>query len=726
MSYGWHAGRTRLGPWTIAVAVIVGGAPLAVAQGTSTASPPQAPAETAGVLGGAGAPTPSDREDPALPPSVIRSTSLHYVDARAAALLMSGQRGGNLEGALAIGPRSSGGEGEWIPFWVELRVTGAPLSGGAAEDAFDLFAYALDEQGDVDGYRASTAAVSGNAAKLHEAIAASAAATTLRVLVRRRTTGQLFLAEVRIPGPDTGDRQRAVAVFPDSSAGWERVFPPSSEPAYEVSQGIAIDGARRVPLGRPVVDAGARVRFFVVPWHGAANDARLVAKLRHARGMVVDAGGVSVTRTSDPQAGYSSLEVEWTVAETDPGEYALELSFSDASAGIVVPPVPVVVRQGENSDRAMNWVALPASPAADSGAVEAFPSLLAGTADDQLAAYTGALKHCAENRWKEGVGQVLALETSAVSPAAQRSLQPAAATPRPDDLLRIEVAAAVAIARRTPEAFAPLLKLHHDVFIEWRRRGDASGQAHALRLTATLAEAARRSGSRVAKEAASAVLSSLADAVSNLSAPSEAVALFRAALEADPGHVPSHVGLAVIAEWYGRYDDAAEMLREVVGDSEGAAEGRLRLGINLLRTGNPSDATAMLVSCTRTPSPAWIRALAFEELAVHLLDAGRTADAQRLLAEATAALPDDETLVLLLAYSYEAQGTPAGGRAVLGVLDRARAETYNETPRMRYARWSFEVFAQERRRAELLSQQHIDDLASALSPPGGERVTDGA
>jgi tetratricopeptide (TPR) repeat protein len=323
-------------------------------------------------------------------------------------------------------------------------------------------------------------------------------------------------------------------------------------------------------------------------------------------------------------------------------------------------------------------------------------------------AYLDTLDLCTSGQWSECVTAVFEMEGRAIRDTGE-------AKP-PAELFTLEGSSINALAEHTPSSMIPLLALHHDVFRTWTAADDPVGQRHSVRLIVAMANDIRKRPSLApAAPTAVTVLASIGDTLHQRGVYDSAAAVFELALDLEPTHQPSLLGVAADHEWLGHYQETAEVLRIPGERPDAFFEGRLRLGVNLLRIGKRKEAVTELRACTGRGAPPWVRAVAYEELALHHLDNGRPKQAKVLIEEATAALPEETTLRLMSAYVEEAGGNLGEARRVLTELDQRALSSYRESPRKRYARWPSEVFAEQRRAIERLATEHLGDLEAAVA-----------
>jgi tetratricopeptide (TPR) repeat protein len=655
---------------------------------------------------------PADASDGLFAASVIR-----HVDMRAAALLMSGQRGGAIDGVLTVGAPEAVNGMFRVPFWIELGRSTAAATDGADRWVLDVFVYALDDQQEVESFEGRGLQLDLGATRqpksgvrLHGSVEVSSTVRTLRVLARDQESGEFYLDEGRVPlsSEDSGVAGSLI-VFPGTGEGWHEVAPPDWSFESTHVPGFEIAGVHYIPQGRPVIAAPSELDFFVVATLPEGEFSTIDGSLWNDRGMEVDPGDlVLVGSLPTATKGQIAYGLRWRVPGLDPGRYLLELSLAGSSGDPVTEEIAVIAVPLATVSEHSTWVTF-----ADAPSRRTMPRASAAEL-----AYLDALGLCASGRWNECVEGVFEIE--------DRAIREDGGTKPPSNLLGLEGSGINNLVEHSPSSMIPLLAVHHDVFRAWAAAGDPVGQRHGVRLIAAMArDISKRPSLAPATSAAVAVLASVGDTLHQLGVFDGANMVFDLALELDPTHQASLLGTAADHEWLGHYQETVEVLRNLGQRADSLFEARLRLGVNLLRTGRHTDATTELRACTGRGAPAWVRAVAYQELALYNLDDGRPEDAKALIEEATEALPKDITLRLMSAYIEETRGNLGEARLVLSRLDERALSSYRESPRKRYARWPSEVFAQQRHVIDELATKHLDDLAAAVAAAAAQPDTRG-
>jgi tetratricopeptide (TPR) repeat protein len=161
--------------------------------------------------------------------------------------------------------------------------------------------------------------------------------------------------------------------------------------------------------------------------------------------------------------------------------------------------------------------------------------------------------------------------------------------------------------------------------------------------------------------------------------------LFERALRFDPGYRPALLSLGFSLEQNSHYDEATTVYRTLVDEHPDFDEGRLRLAVNLMRTGRAERGEEHLRALLESGAEPWIEVVAAQELVRH------TASNKNLLTaaeqQARAVLrrrPDDQRLWILLAAILVRMDRHDEAMTLLGNLPRASRAM---SPRARYTEW---------------------------------------
>ena len=113
-------------------------------------------------------------------------------------------------------------------------------------------------------------------------------------------------------------------------------------------------------------------------------------------------------------------------------------------------------------------------------------------------------------------------------------------------------------------------------------------------------------------------------------------------------------------------------------------EGRLRLGINLIRIGRDGAGEKLLRDLLQDGARPWIEAIAAQELVRLLVQRGQGSEAEREVRAALERMPDDQRLWILLAAILERTNRHTEAIEIMKDLPSAGRGV---SPRARYAEW---------------------------------------
>jgi tetratricopeptide (TPR) repeat protein len=245
------------------------------------------------------------------------------------------------------------------------------------------------------------------------------------------------------------------------------------------------------------------------------------------------------------------------------------------------------------------------------------------------------------------------------------------------------------------DVMVPVMLLHHDAYLEYRRLDEAILARHARVMAEELAlvYAERRKEEAAARGVAASLLTSLGGYLQQGWSWKHSALLFNRATQIYPRSGAAHLGLGALYERRAELDRAVEHFREAVSIDGENAEARLRLGICLKRTGDVAGAREQLSRLVAAAVPDWIDVLASEELAA--LTGEHGGDPEALLHAARERHPDSTRLAIQLGRWLDGQGR---GPEAAGLLEDAflRGEPEPESPRYQYNRWPASALDQVR------------------------------
>ncbi|HUK13790.1 MAG TPA: tetratricopeptide repeat protein [Thermoanaerobaculaceae bacterium] len=662
---------------------------------------------------------------------------------RDVALLISGQQGGQIAVSAEIFPPGSAGKPERVP-WV-IDVPGPTLALMTDDGRLDLevSAYALRGESEIVGNELDTVHVTGAPAswqadgglKLMGYVDATALPSRLRFLLREPVTGAFGNWEIPMPGmagptsrsvdfgmavvTDVGSRPSAgggndsgggmvgtgfegmtgssavlALVIPDRPEAW-LVAGLGGASSDASSAPFSIVGKGGVPSTRAVLRPGANLHVMLI---GQSLPGMLEAHARVVRGDGRPDEGCParyINRMPAPGGPFERVDVAVTLpADLPAGEHGLVVTLRPAGgldAGSmsapfrVAPPDKVAVALAWPSvpvDAAGRLTDLPKRDAAVTTAEEEVPAHL-------KSAYREAVGRFAADPSPESLRALVQFERAALGTGTSGELSHLAA---------VERSLAHDVGKRSPQALLGLCQIHLDLYREHSRDQALLAIGHSRRIVEEMAEVlAADAKDMERKRDAADVLTVFAASLQAVGSYGSAERLYARAATLDAGDVAALMGRAGILERAGDAKHAVEILDKVLAIKPDHAEAELRRGVNLFRSNRDAAARKALTTCTTADRPAWVRAVAWQELAANLLAADEVDQAVRVLHEATAALPADPNLQVLLASALDRERKHRDAQTVANAVVEHPA---GDTPSARaiYGAWPHEDLDATRKR----------------------------
>ncbi|MCU0233666.1 MAG: tetratricopeptide repeat protein [Thermoanaerobaculales bacterium] len=626
--------------------------------------------------------------DGASPGHVVPTSSLGGIEPRGAALLLSGQRGGEVPGAVLWTLAGDAGEAGEAAIVVLVEVDGRELLAGSdpSEAPVEIYGYLVDNAGAVAGHleegllvsrRELADRISRGGLKFVAGLTAPPGLYSLRVLVRNLATRRFFLARQELdlrPAEAVGLRLLPPLVA-EPGAGWVVAAAPAVDPARLLA---ALPLRGRWPSAFPGWPSAEPLEL-VLATSPLGDGHSLSAQLLDRSGTAILDPEVAVGAELSPAGGLASHAARVAVPDLPPGEYRLALSLTDRDSGEAVShSLPVVIH---DRPQALAWT----DPEAPRAAVPAAPPVRAAAAtsteieDARLrAAYESALR-----RWAAGDAVAARRELSEL----ERTVVGAPSTRSWRRLFNLEQLAVLALAERRPAAVMGAAMLHRDMHPWYMARRETDLAEHSWQLAAMIARVA---GSiTVWRPPAGFSECLLLDLASRLAAIGQWRGTRRAlevAAEVAPGSAAAWLGLGALHERTGDPDEAASALERLLRDHPGHPEGRLRLAVNRARLGSERAAEELMRGLLEPGTPLWIRTLAYQELCGLLIASNRSEQAVALVREAVAQIPDNQRLRILEVYALDSAGRSRESAAAVARLEGSVSQA-STSPRYRYSRW---------------------------------------
>jgi tetratricopeptide (TPR) repeat protein len=626
-----------------------------------------------------------DRWEPIAP---VTARPLRVVDARGAALLLSGQKGGQVEGALIWSSSGPPEEGDLVSVQILVEVDGSGLLSGSEgpKIPIEIYGYLLDETGTVVGHLAEgilldggrpAAAVASKGLKFVGEIRVQPGHYSLRILVRNRESRKFFLVrrnlDVRFDLESNQVLLPPLVAEPDES--W--VF--AAKPGLEIDEVRGLfPGMTAWPSAMPGWRAEDSLEM-VVGCSELIEGRHLSARLINMFGSPILDPDLEIGPPVALDRGLGFYRVSVAAPDVPEGRYRFEMVVTDADTGqSATQSLPVLIH---GVDTAIVWT--DAAAPIETDPEMSSPAVVEMTAEQQKGeamrdAYLEALR-----LWSAGE-KVAARRRMA---ELERPIE-AAGLPRLwRQLINLERATAVLITRDDPAGLMGVAFLHRDMFSWYVARREMELARHSWQMVSAVARMSRsRSSWDGADEFSECVLLDLATHLARTGLMRPAREVLDIAVQVAPDSATALLGLGALYERSGLLREAVEEFKTLNQIRPDHQEGRLRLAVNRSRLGADKEAEELFRSLLSPSSPKWIRAVAFQELGRLLLRNGRGKEAEELVGAGMLQIPDNQHLPILMAHALDQGQRPRAATAVIEELD-ARGLRHTTSPRYRYSQW---------------------------------------
>lgn len=620
--------------------------------------------------GGAAAPPGTPQ---AAAPLVVEAVDIGAVEARTGALLLSGQAGGEVDGALvwALAGHAEDGRAR-VPFAIEVD-GGALLRDDAGRRlTLGIYAYVVDDDGRVVAHLAQgllldrepfAARIAGSGLKFVGRFDLAPGSFALRVMARNHGTGAFFMSwsllEVPAPG-DPGPRLPPLLV-PDREESWVLARQAGVEPTLEVGP-----GRRILPAARPTLAENRPLELFLGD-HGWGPAARVGVRIVNDLGRTVAEPAAELEPATAADPGFRRLAV--SAVDLPPGPYTLIVTVDEAAGGEVlrqalrIEVVPFPVRR--------SWAAA-AEPAALAGAVPA-AEVARPRGRELREAYLRGLAALAAGDADGARLAVAELERRTLSPFTPRGLR---------ELDAEEQRVLAELAAIEPWSLAPVALLHRQLERSSSARNQGPLAAHARAQAVAAAEKLGRL--QPGNDFSAPLMVAVAVDLAQANAGTAARELLERTLRLEPDCEPALLALGFSFERAGEHRQAVAAYQRLVELRPEHHEGRLRLALNLIRTGQPREGEEGLRGLLGAGTPTWVATLAAQELVRLLIAEERLEGAEEAARAALLRTPDDQRQWILLAAILHRLGRRP---EALDALRALPAASRGVAPRARYAEW---------------------------------------
>ncbi len=654
------------------------------------------------------------------------------LEARSAALILSGQEGGALQvAALPLPLISADGEvspGGPMPVLVLIEIDGESLLAvpgdepprDADEILTEVHAYAVGDDGALAGFFTQAFTFDPGLVSRPDwagvrflgRLEVPPGEYSLRLLVLRRATDRFALKAVpfSVPAPGAAGVRLLPPLFPTEVSAWLPVH----------MRGLEADEPLMAASPQPVVGPEESRSFFLAGLlqNGLSPGDLSLRILNGPDGEVIRQMEPASLEPAGDAQGWSIFQSGLAPTDLPPGVYRLEWTHAGgASAGL-----PLLVSPDPGKDPWAQgprvWTSLLGAPET-LASPEAIPSLDAERRLRKMRqaemeafrdAYLDSLRHLIAGDPTAARAAVVEIERSKIADGA-----------RERDVAQGQMLAAQMLVEEEAESLVPLIRLHLELYLDHLSRGDYLLATHSRRMMEVVLHLyVEASGSPEAGSLAANALVGLGQRLLDVGNLFQAQLVFDRALEHRSGDAAALLGQVCIDEMLGEHDLAVRRLRDLLAAHPKHPEGRLRLAINLERasTRRPEEARRIYQSLVEDEGgPEWIAVVAHEQLARAWTGDQRVPEAIRLLERGLERFPGEPRLYIQLAALHDRVGQLTEGRRVLAALERRMARggvRRADSPRFRYTEWPEQAFAESQRELAEIVSARLPRLAEAL------------
>jgi tetratricopeptide (TPR) repeat protein len=448
-----------------------------------------------------------------------------------------------------------------------------------------------------------------------------------------------------------------------------------------------------------------RASELLLPLAGWGQDITVTARALDLHGRTFDEPQISIGEVVEERTdGVVLYRAEMAPVDLPPGNYRLVVTVASPATPTPASRSLRVVAVADGAPLVWAAADLTGSAAASAEPGRRRRSKLKRRTARK--AYQSAVLMLADGKQREAQRAVAELERNGFTVDGPRALMV---------LHDEELDIARELASSDPRSLAPLVMLHHDLVRSYSVRSEGPLATHAWRIAADLAELAHTiaetSDSRLF---ATQTLASLAGYLIEGSSSLSAAELLRRALKLDPINRNALLGLGIINERQGEYMAAVPFLERLLRVDPENHEARLHFAVNLDRVGRDRGAERAYQTLIDSEAPAWIRTLAFQQLAQRRIDRSRYQEAEQLLRQALEELPDNQRLRIQLAYVLDHSRRPWEATEIVASITPRRGADQS-SPRLRYAVWRPTALAAVRQDLERVARAQLPVLVEGVA-----------
>jgi VWFA-related protein len=278
------------------------------------------------------------------PPKPFAQQSATERQLSTASTILSGSSGGQFLTSVLSVPFPDPGEKAYLPVLIEID--GKSFLGGSSGDvlATEIYAYALDEQGQVKDFFARRLGL--DVEKTGDTLRAGGfkywghldldpGEYVLRVLVRNGVTGESSLSVMAVTVPDfaAGASSLLPVLFPEPPNIWVLGMEPKEEQRADVDFPFIMRDQGFLPAARPVLGTAGQT-VSLAGYYLGEGSLRLQSQFFAADGTPVGEGEIElIERSPSTVPGFERLIVNLKPGKIPQGEYLLMVTVTDLASG---------------------------------------------------------------------------------------------------------------------------------------------------------------------------------------------------------------------------------------------------------------------------------------------------------------------------------------------------------------------------------------------------------
>ena len=583
-------------------------------------------------------------------PVVLETVGLGWVRAQSGGLLLSGQAGGSVGGALvwSLSRRDEDGRVE-VPYAVEVDGAALLVGDGGRRRFVACNVYVVDADGRVVAHTAQGLvldsvpqqdAVVESGLKFVGRFVLEPGAYTLRAMVENNRTGEYFMSwtTLAVPASDETTPLLLPPLFPDPGGRWVLARQPGGEITFALGDEIEI-----LPAALPVLEENQPVEILL---GGGGWDDRATIEVRIVNDVGRTVAEPIVVFSEPPVGDFHFRRAVLPPLDVPPGEYSVVVTLSDERAAEILRRSGRLIVVAEGRDR--RWAG--ASQPDRSEAVGESPAN--ATTPEKInkkeirAAYRQALGVLADGDEATARRMVAELERRVAASPARNAVSA---------LGEAELAEAMALAVQDPTVLMPIAMLHRNLYRGYVARREGKLASHARQMAVTCAEQLGRADP--ANGFSEGLMVNLASDLAQAGSSGAARDLLERSLGLDPEFLPAMLCLGFSFERASEYFEASMAYQRLVDAHPDFDEGRLRLAVNLIRTGRDGAGARLLSGLTEDGAQTWVEIVAAQELVRLLVQQGQLQEAEGRARAALERTPQDQRLWILLASILVRVGT---------------------------------------------------------------------